>query len=128
MLETNWPALHGDSFKGVRVLVTGGAGFIGSHLCDALSSLGANVAVLDDFSGSDGSNIAQLKQIELIRGSILEADSLKRAVNGAKYVFHLGAMVSVPASVADPEGYHRVNTTGTDLLLNASRKARVSRV
>jgi UDP-glucose 4-epimerase len=128
MLESNWQSLHGDAFKGVRVLVTGGAGFIGSHMCDALTALGASIAVIDDLSGSDGSNISHLKQIDLIRGSILDADALKRAVHGAKYVFHFGAMVSVPASVADPEGYHRVNTTGTDLLLNASRKAGVSRL
>ncbi len=128
MLQTNWQNLHGDSFRNVRVLVTGGAGFIGSHLAEALSNLGANVAVLDDLSGSDGSNIAHLKHVELIRGSILDDDAVAGAVRGARYVFHLAAMVSVPASVANPELYHRVNTHGTVHVLDAARKANVSRV
>src|SRR6476660_3682674 len=107
MLETNWKNLHGDHFRNVRVLVTGGAGFIGSHLTEALTTLGANVAVIDDLSGSDGSNIAHLKSVELINASILDNDALARAVNGARFVFHLGAMVSVPASVANPQIYHQ---------------------
>src|SRR3954467_748201 len=125
---TNWQSLHGDSFRNVRVLVTGGAGFIGSHLTEALTTLGANVAVLDDLSGSDGSNIAHLKNVDLINGSILDAGALARAVKGARFVFHLAAMVSVPASVADPEIYHRVNTHGTVSVLEAARNAGVSRV
>ena len=122
MLQTNWQNLHGDSFRNVRVLVTGGAGFIGSHLAEALSNLGANVAVLDDLSGSDGSNIAHLKHVELIRGSILDDDAVAGAVRRARYVFHLAAMVSVPASVANPELYHRVNTHGTVHVLDAAQR------
>ena len=112
----------------MKILVTGGAGFIGSHLTGALSSLGANVVVLDDLSGSDGSNIAHLRNIELIRGSILDDAVVARAVNGAQFVFHLAAMVSVPASVADPKIYHQVNTDGTLNVLEAARKAGVKRV
>jgi UDP-glucose 4-epimerase len=128
MVQTNWQQLHGDSFRNVRVLVTGGAGFIGSHLTEALSNLGANVVVLDDLSGSDGSNIAGLKNVELIKGSILDENALSRAVSGARYVFHLAAMVSVPASVADPQIYHQVNTHGTVHVLDVARKANVQRV
>jgi nucleoside-diphosphate-sugar epimerase len=66
MFQTDWKKLHGDAFGRVRVVVRGGAGFIGSHLTEALVNLGASVAVLDDLSGSDGSNIAHLKGVELI--------------------------------------------------------------
>jgi nucleoside-diphosphate-sugar epimerase len=128
MVTTDWQKLHGDSFRNVRVLVTGGAGFIGSHLSEALSTLGASVAVLDDLSGSDGSNLAHLKNIELIRGSILDDSAVARAIQGARYVFHLAAMVSVPASVANPDIYHQVNTDGTVRILDAARKAGVQRV
>ena len=128
MVQTNWQKLHGDSFKNVRVVVTGGAGFIGSHLTEALSILGANVVVLDDLSGSDGSNIAGFRNVELIKGSILDDSDLARAVSGARYIFHLAAMVSVPASVANPQIYHQVNTHGTVHVLDAARKANVSRV
>ncbi|HEX3359028.1 MAG TPA: NAD-dependent epimerase/dehydratase family protein [Tepidisphaeraceae bacterium] len=128
MVNTDWKKLHGDSFRDARVLVTGGAGFIGSHLAEALSILGANVAVIDDLSGSDGSNLSHLKNVELIRGSILDESAVAWAVKGARYVFHLAAMVSVPASVANPDVYHQVNTDGTVRVLDAARKASVRRV
>src|SRR6478672_8974312 len=128
MLETNWKNLHHDAFKNVRVLVTGGAGFIGSHLTEALSTLGADVVVLDDLSGSDGSNIAHLKNVQRINGSILDDDALNLAVRGVRYVFHLGALVSVPASVAAPDSYHTVNTHGTVRMLDAARKAAAARI
>src|SRR5262245_28685026 len=128
MLATDWKKLHGNFFSGARVVVTGGAGFIGSHAVDALATLGAHVVVLDDHSGSDGSNIAHLKNVERIKGSILDDDALNRAVGGCRFVFHFAAMVSVPASVANPEIYHTVNTHGTVKVLDAARKAGVSRV
>lgn len=127
-MQTDWRNLHEDAFQGARVLVTGGAGFIGSHLVDALCQLGASVIVLDDFSGSNGSNLADLKNIELIKGSILEDTALAKAMSGAKLVFHLAAMVSVPASVANPAIYHRINTDGTAHVLEAARQARVQRL
>jgi UDP-glucose 4-epimerase len=128
MLQTDWHKLHGEFFRGVRVLVTGGAGFIGSHLTEALSILGANVAVLDDLSGSDGTNIASFKTVEHIKGSILNEEAVARAVKNARYVFHLAAVVSVPASVAEPKIYHQVNTHGTVFMLDAARQAGVKRV
>ncbi len=125
--ETDWRALHGDFFQNRKVVVTGGAGFIGSHVCDALSALGAKITVVDDLSGSDGSNIAHLKNINLIKASILDEQALARATQGADYVFHLAAMVSVPASVEHPRLYHDVNTTGTVNVLSAARDAKVKR-
>jgi UDP-glucose 4-epimerase len=128
VVNTDWKKLHADAFRNVRALVTGGAGFIGSHLCDALTTLGANVVVLDDFSGSDGSNIAHLKNIEQIKASILDDDAVNRAVRGAQYIFHFGAKVSVPASVANPDEYQQVNVEGTTKILDAARKLGVQRV
>src|SRR5262245_33252701 len=128
-MSTNWLQLHGDAFRGVRALVTGGAGFIGSHLVDALVSLGANVVVLDDISGGDESNLSTSRErIDVIRESILDELSLSRAIAGCKYVFHEAARVSVPASVADPKGYQLTNTTGTFNVLEAARNAKVGRV
>ena len=126
--DTDWRALHGDYFQNRKVLVTGGTGFIGSHVCDALSALGATITVIDDLSGSDGSNIAHLKNIELIKASILDEQALARAAKGAEYVFHLAAMVSVPASVERPRLYHDVNTTGTVNVLSAARDAKAKRM
>src|SRR5207249_7621317 len=77
-LPIYWIKLHGESFRDVRVLVTGGAGFIGSHVSEALTTLGANVVVLDDLSGSDGSNIEHLKNVERIKGSILDRSEERR--------------------------------------------------
>ncbi|HTL31004.1 MAG TPA: NAD-dependent epimerase/dehydratase family protein [Tepidisphaeraceae bacterium] len=126
--ETNWRALHGNFFEGRRALVTGGAGFIGSHVCDALTALGAQVRVIDDLSGSDGSNIAHLKNIELVKASILDEQAVNKAAQGCEFVFHLAAMVSVPASVERPRLYHDVNTTGTVNVLSAARDAKAKRV
>jgi UDP-glucose 4-epimerase len=127
-VQTDWKKLHATAFDAASVVVTGGTGFIGSHLVDALSILGARITVIDDLSGSDGSNISHLKNITLIKASILDAAALAKAMHGAKFVFHLAAMVSVPASVANPAIYHRVNTDGTVHVLDAARKANVQRV
>ena len=82
-----------------RALVTGGAGFIGSNLVRALLAEGAEVVVLDDLSTGSRANLEEVADhVELVEGSILDADALKRAVTGASRVFHLAAQVSVPAS------------------------------
>jgi len=129
MDNTNWTKLHGEAFVGARALVTGGAGFIGSHLVDALAALGAKVVVLDDLSGGDERNLLQSRdRIELIRASILDQAALARAVAGCTYVFHEAARVSVPASVADPRGYEQVNNAGTFNVLEAARNAKVTRL
>lgn len=119
-----------SEWKGVSVLVTGGAGFIGSHLVDKLVQLGAKVKVLDDFSTGKRENIAHLLdgKLELIEGSLTDAETVKRAVEGVEVVFHQGALPSVARSVEDPLTTHQVNATGTLLLLLASRDAGVRRV
>jgi UDP-glucose 4-epimerase len=125
-MQTNWPQLHGTSFSGRACLVTGGAGFIGSHLVDALVQLDAKVTVLDDLSGGDRANLNPAARF--IEGSILDAAALSRAAAGVEFVFHQAAKVSVPASVVDPVSYFRVNIEGTQLVLEAARKAGAERV
>lgn len=124
----NWGKLHGDAFRAARVLITGGAGFIGSHLAEALCQLGASVAVLDDLSGGSRENLTSFGPVEFIEGSILDRDAVARATNGSRYVFHQAALGSVPRSVEQPRLYNDVNTTGTLNVLEAAREAGVTRV
>lgn len=109
-------------------LVTGGAGFIGSNLADALVSKGFPVRVIDNFSTGKLENLGQsLPSIELIRGDLRNGKDLAKAVRGAAYVFHMGAISNVPQSVEQPLVTHEVNVMGTFRLLQASRKAGVKR-
>jgi nucleoside-diphosphate-sugar epimerase len=124
----NWKRLHGDSFTGHRVLITGGAGFIGSHLSEALISLGAAVVVIDDLSGGSKDNLTSFGPVEFVQASILDRDALSRATKGCSYVFHQAALGSVPRSVEQPRLYNDVNTTGTLNVLEAAREAGVKRV
>jgi nucleoside-diphosphate-sugar epimerase len=128
---THWPALHGDAFAGRRVCVTGGAGFIGSHLVAALLALGAKVSVIDDLSEGSEDNLAAIgatDRVSLVRGTILDVDAVKRAADGAELVFHLAALVSVPRSVKEPRLNHDINCTGTMNVLLAARDAGAKRV
>jgi UDP-glucose 4-epimerase len=110
-------------------LVTGGAGFIGSHLVDALLAAGWRVRLLDDFSSGREANVAHLDgSAELLRGDLRDRELLARALAGVEVVFHQGAVPSVPRSVAEPERTHSVNATGTLGVLEASRAAGVRRV
>jgi nucleoside-diphosphate-sugar epimerase len=127
MSQTDWNKLHGDAFDGARCLVTGGAGFIGSHLVEALTALRAQVVVLDNLIGGDRSNIDRFKP-EFIEGSILDDATLARAARGCRYVFHLAALGSVPHSVERPMEYHEVDATGTLKVLQSAREAKVQRV
>jgi nucleoside-diphosphate-sugar epimerase len=124
----NWAELHGDFFRGTRTLITGGAGFIGSHLAEALSQLGASVVVLDDLSGGDRGNLASFGPIEFVEGSILDKDVVARTTRGCRFVFHQAALGSVPRSVEQPRLYNAVNTEGTLNVLEAAREAGVARV
>lgn len=124
----DWHVFHGHCFRGTRVLVTGGAGFIGSHLAEALCSLGSSVVVLDDLSGGSVENLAAAPTVEFVRGSILDRDLLARCTRGCRYVFHLAALGSVPRSLALPERFTEVNVTGTLNVLLAARDAGVARV
>ena len=103
-------------------LVTGGAGFIGSHLVEALAKRGARVRVLDDFSTGRRENLAAVvNQIELLEGDVSDPDVARRAVAGCDYVLHLAAVASVQASLEDPRRVHRVNVNGTLNVLDAAR-------
>lgn len=113
---------------GGLALVTGGAGFIGSHLVETLLARGRRVRVLDDFSSGRREFLPQRSEIEVIAGDLRDPEILRRAVAGVEVVFHQGALRSVPRSVEDPFAYHDVNATGTMRLLLAARDAGVRRV
>jgi nucleoside-diphosphate-sugar epimerase len=125
--KTDWPKLHGQKFSGQSVLVTGGAGFIGSHLATALSELGAKVTVLDDLSGG-GDPRALPSGVEFVRGSILDLSALERCTRGRALVFHQAALGSVPQSVEEPRKYQEVNSGGTLNVLETARACKVRRV
>ena len=113
----------------MRYVVTGGAGFIGSHLVEHLVGEGEDVVVLDDFSTGKRENIAPwLDSVELVEGSITDPEVCARALHGADYVLHQAALPSVPRSIRDPIGSHAANATGTLNILIAARDAGVKRV
>jgi len=114
-----------------RVLVTGGAGFIGSHLVEALLLQGERVRVLDDLSTGRREHLAAVAghpSLELVVGDLLDPERLRSEVQGVGVVFHQAAVRSVPRSVEDPWAAHEVNATGTLRLLLAAREAGVRRV
>ncbi|MGP8070692.1 MAG: SDR family NAD(P)-dependent oxidoreductase [Candidatus Bathyarchaeia archaeon] len=113
-----------------RALVTGGAGFIGSHLVDRLLELGWNVTVLDDFSSGREINLSKAKgnsKLHVIRGSILETKRVSEAFENVDTVFHEAALASVQRSMEDPVAVYRVNLEGTIGLLEESRRHDVRR-
>ncbi len=110
------------------VLVTGGAGFIGSHLVESLVRAGRRVRVLDDLSTGQPSNLAHLENVELVRGDVADAATVRDAVEGTDLVFHLAALASVQKSVEAPAESHAVCATGTLHILDAARRAGVRRV
>jgi nucleoside-diphosphate-sugar epimerase len=113
----------------VRVLVTGGAGFIGSNLVDELLQRGHDVVVLDNFSTGRRQNLASWNgDVELIEGELRSYERVSNAVRGCELVFHQGALPSVPRSVQDPITSNEVNINGTLNVLLASRDAGVRRV
>src|SRR3954470_1716317 len=112
-----------------KVLVTGGAGFIGSHLVDALLERGDEVRVLDNFSTGDRRNLLHVAQhIEIVEGDLRSFERVLTAVQGCDLVFHEAALPSVPRSVQDPLSSSEVNVTGTLNVLLAARDAGVRRV
>lgn len=111
-----------------RYLVTGGAGFIGSHVVDRLVSQGHQVRVLDDFSSGKPENLATVRsKIECLTADIRDRQAVARACQGVDYVIHEAAWRSVPKSMTDPWGYTEVNVLGTVNLLEACVKAKVRR-
>jgi UDP-glucose 4-epimerase len=117
------------SFVFESVLVTGGAGFIGSHLVEALVDGGCRVTVLDDLSSGWESNLASVAgRITFLRGSICDRRMVAKAAAGCEVVFHLAAVVSVPKTVDDPLGSAAVNEIGSLNVLEAARRAQARRV
>ncbi len=118
-----------EDFKNKIVVVTGGAGFIGSHIVEALVERGAIVRVIDDLSTGKKENLATvMNHIEFVQDSILNTDVLARVMVGATYVFHEAAVPSVPKSVKDPMTSHNANATGSLNVLLTARDAKVKRV
>ncbi len=110
-------------------LVTGGAGFIGSHIVERLVADGQPVRVLDDFSSGKRANLAPFAaKIEIVEGDLRRPEDCARACAGIDFVFHEGAVPSVPKSVADPVTSHQANVDGTFNLLLAARDAKCRRV
>ncbi|MBI3406771.1 MAG: SDR family oxidoreductase [Planctomycetes bacterium] len=112
-----------------KCLVTGGGGFIGSHLVEFLVGSGHSVRVLDDFSTGNPVNLQGLTaRVELLKGSVTDLALLERATAGCDVVYHLAAVPSVTKSVEDPLLVHEICATGTLRLLDAARRSGVRRV
>jgi len=113
----------------MRYLVTGGAGFIGSHITEELLRRGNSVIVLDDLSSGKEDNLGHLTgNLELVKGSICDTDVVGSTCRGADYVLHLAARTSVPRSVLEPIQTNQVNIDGTLNVLIAARDAKVKRL
>ena len=112
----------------MRFLVTGGAGFIGSHLVEHLVGEGHDVVVLDDFSTGKRENLATFRGVEVVEGSVTDPATCARACRNVDYVLHQAALASVPRSLRDPVATHQANATGTLNVLLAARDAGVRRV
>ncbi len=111
----------------MRLLITGGAGFIGSNLARLALQSGHAVTVLDDFSTGYRENIEDI-DVRLVEGSVADRDATDDAVTGVDATVHLGALGSVPRSIADPVATHLANATGTLTLLESARTAGVAHV
>jgi len=117
----------------MKYLVTGGAGFIGSHIAHTLLERGESIRVLDNFSTGKRENIEGLttrfnrNQLEIMEGDVRDASRVKAAVEGVEIIFHEAAFVSVPQSMDEPQACFDVNLTGTSLLFDAARRAGVRR-
>jgi UDP-glucose 4-epimerase len=109
------------------MLVTGGAGFIGSHIVTALLERGETVRVLDDLSSGKMSNLAGL-EIDLQLGDIRDPDAVKKAFQNVSHVFHHAAMISVPASMDDPMGCYQANLIGSINIFQQAAKSGVERI
>jgi dTDP-glucose 4,6-dehydratase len=117
-----------------RVLVTGAGGFIGSHLCELLLSRGAHVKAFvhynsrNDWGMLEDLDKRQLKEIEVVAGDLRDADAVRRAVRGCSVVFHLGALIGIPYSYANPADVVATNVIGTLHVLQACLESEVARL
>jgi UDP-glucose 4-epimerase len=113
----------------MKILVTGGAGFIGSHLTEALVARGERVRVLDNLATGHLENLARVREdIEWIHGDIADLETVQRAAHDAAVIFHQAALPSVPRSIQNPRASHDANLTGTLNVLIAARDNQVKRV
>ena len=111
------------------VLITGGCGFIGSHIAEKLVALGARVTIMDNLSSGSLSNIEHIKgKIRFMPASVTDKNSCLQATAGQQIIFHLAAFVSVPESVKNPVLCHEVNVNGTFNILEAARINKIKRV
>ena len=114
----------------MKALVTGGCGFIGSHLVDALVAAGHDVRVIDNLSTGQQANLEQLvasKRVELIVADIQDADAVARSMDDRSHVFHLAALADIVPSINSPMDYFASNVTGTTIVVEAARKAGVEK-
>jgi len=112
-----------------KYLVTGGAGFIGSHIAESLLEAGGTVRLFDNFATGRETNLLALKgQAEFLHGDLRDVEDVKAAVKGVEVIFHQGALASVPRSIADPVTSLETNINGTQNVLLAARDAGVRRV
>jgi UDP-glucose 4-epimerase len=113
-------------YKSQRVLVTGGAGFIGSHLVKKLVELGARVTILDDFSTGKAEQLTDIAhRLRIVIGSIEDENTCYQAAQGASHIFHLAAMSSVKESCINPDKCHSTNVLGTENIIKAAKKHQV---
>jgi nucleoside-diphosphate-sugar epimerase len=118
-----------EELKNKTILVTGGAGFIGSHIVDSLVKIGARVRVLDNFSTGREENLKEsLKQIEVITGDIRDIKTCKRACSKVDIVCHQAALGSVPRSLKDPATTIAVNVSGTANIFSSARDCSIKRI
>jgi nucleoside-diphosphate-sugar epimerase len=111
-----------------KILVTGGAGFIGSHIAAALRAQGDDVVVLDDLSTGHERNLEAIGDgVRFVRGSVVDPAAVAEAIEGCDHVYHEAALASVPRSIDDPQANNEANVTGTLNVLVAARDAGVKR-
>lgn len=122
--------IHAPIGKSSKVVVTGGAGFIGSHIVEELHRLGARVIIVDDLSTGSLRNVEGFadKDLEFFEGTITNLSLLQKLFSGVDYVFHEAAIASVVSSIDDPLASHEANLTGTMNVLLAARDNRIRKV
>jgi len=126
--QKQWDELH-HFYKGKRVLVTGGCGFIGSHIAEKLVSLDAQVIILDNLASGYETNIEHIKEhVTFLQGTVADIQTCLNATKGVDAIFHLAAFVSVPKSTEDPFTCNQSNVIGTFNILEAARINGVTRL